>query len=60
MADWVSENGRRFCFVPKAESVTFETHQALYVASVTAPFGYSASQQDRVLLGEIRRLHLVT
>jgi hypothetical protein len=59
-AHWVSENGRRFCFIPKDESVSFETHQALYVASVTAPFGYSASQQDHVLLGEIRRLHVAS
>ena len=60
MAHWVSENGRSFCFIPKAESVSFETHQALYVASVTAPFGYSASQRHHVLLGEIRRLHVVS
>jgi hypothetical protein len=60
MAHWVSENGRRFCFIPKDESVSFEAHQALYVASLTAPFGYSSSQQDHVLLEEIRRLHVVS
>lgn len=57
---WVSENGRRFCVTPKLGSAFFEAYQALYLASVNAPFGYSTSQQDYVLLGEIRLLHVVS
>ena len=60
VAYWVSEAGRRFCLMPKTEYAFFEANQALYVASVTAPFGYSAWKQDHVLLGEMRRLHVVS
>jgi hypothetical protein len=57
---WVSENGQRFCLTPKTESVLFEANQTLYTIFLTAPFGYSTSRQDHVLLGEMRRLHVVS
>jgi hypothetical protein len=60
VAYWASENGRRFCFSPTIEAVSFEAHQALYVIFLSAPFGYSASQQGHVLLEEMRRLHVVS
>lgn len=59
VAYWVRESGRRFCVFGNG-GVVFQAYDALYVAFVEAPFGYSASQEDRVLLGEIRRLHLVS